>query len=113
MAGPLGALSVENNIFSNDRSLRYLNAMSVHKTEMLPQSAHVCCWEKNGPAWDVPRGLTHSGHRPHRKFRNAAISYRAWYGPALVLPEVQASSDVMDGDSDEHDVRGRFPCRTG
>jgi hypothetical protein len=31
----------------------------------------------------------------------------------LVLPEVQASSDVMDGDSDEYDVRGRFSCRTG
>ena len=28
------------------------------KLEMLPHSPHVCCWRKNGPSWDTPRGLS-------------------------------------------------------
>jgi len=59
--------------------------------------------------------LTHRGHRTASKSRNAVTSCRhdATVRSGLFLSELQASSDVMDGDSDEYDVRGWFPCRTG
>jgi hypothetical protein len=31
---------------------------------MLPQSAHVCCWGKNVPSWDTPRGLGLTPQQP-------------------------------------------------
>jgi len=35
-----------------------------HQTDILRQSPHVCCWAKNGPSSDTPRGrsLTRNGH---------------------------------------------------
>src|SRR5258708_4736836 len=43
---------------------------------MLPKSPHVCCWGKNGPSSDTPRGLslTRLGHWPQRQSYPAGLS---------------------------------------